>query len=138
MSRILLVNPHSAISVYDKSKIKVAITSAPFVTLASLPLTYAKASMTLPFPSSPMFRQIKREGRILSENWDLYNLHSTSEVWKHENLEWDEIQHYYARFHRKFHFRPSYILRRFWRDVRMGQLLKDIKAVFAMTGAGDN
>ena len=102
----------------------------------SLPLTYAKASMTLPFPSSPMFRQIKREGRILSENWDLYNFHSTSEVWKHENLGWDEIQHYYVRFHRKFYFRPSYILRRFWRDVRMGQLLKDIKAVFANDWSG--
>jgi len=36
VSRILLVNPQSAIGVYDESKIRVAITSAPFVTLASL------------------------------------------------------------------------------------------------------
>ena len=36
MSRVLLVNPQSAIGVYDRSKIRVAITAAPFVTLASL------------------------------------------------------------------------------------------------------
>ncbi|MBN1434375.1 cobalamin-dependent protein, partial [Candidatus Fermentibacterales bacterium] len=36
MSRVLFVNPPSAIAVYDSSKIRVAITSAPFVTLASL------------------------------------------------------------------------------------------------------
>jgi len=36
MARLLLVNPPSAIGVYNKSKIRVAITSAPFITLASL------------------------------------------------------------------------------------------------------
>jgi len=102
----------------------------------SLPLTYAKASMTLPFPSSALFRQIDREGRILSKDWDKYNFHSTTEVWKHENLDWDTIQHYYALFHRKFYFRPSYILKRLWRDIKMGQLLDDIKAVLKNDWSG--
>ncbi|RKZ10481.1 hypothetical protein DRQ25_02865 [Candidatus Fermentibacteria bacterium] len=102
----------------------------------SLPLTYAKASMTLPFPSSALYRQISKEGRILSEDWRLYNFHSTSEVWKHENLSWKTIQHYYSLFHRKFYFRPSYIWKRFWRDIRMGQLRDDIKAVLANDWSG--
>jgi radical SAM superfamily enzyme YgiQ (UPF0313 family) len=102
----------------------------------SLPLTYAKASMTLPFPSSALFRQIDMEGRILSRDWDKYNFHATSEVWEHENLDWNTIQHYYARFHRKFYFRPSYIWKRFWRDIRMGQLLDDIRAVFSNDWSG--
>ena len=97
----------------------------------SLPLTYAKASMTLPFPSSALYRRIDRDGRILSKDWRMYNFHSTSEVWKHENLDWDTIQRYYSMFHRKFYFRLSYMWRRFWRDIRMGQLLDDIKAVLA-------
>lgn len=97
----------------------------------SLPLTYAKASMTLPFPSSALYRQIKKDGRILSEDWRLYNFHSTSEVWKHENLDWDTIQSFYSMFHRKFYFRFSYIWRRFWRDLRMGQLRDDIRAVLS-------
>jgi len=102
----------------------------------SLPLTYAKASMTLPFPSSALYRQIKKDGRILSEDWQMYNFHSTSEVWKHENLDWKTIQHYYSLFHRKFYFRPSYIWKRFWRDIRMGQLTDDIKAVLANDWSG--
>lgn len=97
----------------------------------SLPLTYAKASMTLPFPSSALYRQIKKDGRILSEDWRMYNFHSTSEVWKHENLDWDTIRRYYSLFHRKFYFRLSYIWKRFWRDIRMGQLWDDIKAVLS-------
>ncbi len=97
----------------------------------SLPLTYAKASMTLPFPSSALFTQIDREGRIKSKNWDIYNFHSTTDVWEHENLSWDVIRKYYGVFHRKFYFRPSYIWNRFWRDIRMGYLWDDIKAVLS-------
>ena len=97
----------------------------------SLPLTYVKASMTLPFPSSALFRQIDKAGRIKSRNWDLYNFHNTTDVWEHENLSWDEIRKFYGRFHRKFYFRPSYIWKRFWRDIRMGYLWDDIKAVLS-------
>ena len=102
----------------------------------SLPLTYAKASMTLPFPSSALFIQIDARGGILSRDWDKYNFHSTTEVWEHENLDWDTIQHYYALFHRKFYFRPSYMWKRFWRDLRMGQLFADIKAVLSNDWSG--
>ncbi|MCK5063976.1 MAG: radical SAM protein [Candidatus Fermentibacteraceae bacterium] len=102
----------------------------------SLPLTYAKATMTLPFPSSALFRQIDNEGRILSRDWDLYNFHATTGVWEHENLDWDTIQHYYAVFHRKFYFRPSYIWKRFWKDIRMRHLLDDIRAFFRNDWSG--
>jgi len=102
----------------------------------SLPLTYAKASMTLPFPSSPLFTLIEREGRILSRDWDKYNFHCTTEVWKHENLDWDTIQKFYAAFHRRFYFRPSYMLGRLVRDIRMGQLGADIRAVLQNDWSG--
>jgi radical SAM superfamily enzyme YgiQ (UPF0313 family) len=102
----------------------------------SLPLTYAKASMTLPFPSSALFRQIDGMNRILSRDWDKYNFHSTSEVWEHENLSWKTISHYYALFHRRFYFRPSYIWKRFWRDLRTGHLIDDIKAVISNDWSG--
>jgi hypothetical protein len=97
----------------------------------SLPLTYAKASMTLPFPSSALYRKLKMEGRIRSDDWDKYNFHCTSEVWEHETLDWETIRHYYGLFHRRFYFRPAFIWKRFWRDVRMGQLLDDARAVLS-------
>jgi radical SAM superfamily enzyme YgiQ (UPF0313 family) len=98
---------------------------------ASLPLTYAKASMTLPFPASVLYEQVKRDGRLLSEDWDRYNFHYTCDVWRHENLDWETIRRYYNRFHRRFYFRPSYVWKRFWRDVRMGQLIPDIRAALS-------
>jgi radical SAM superfamily enzyme YgiQ (UPF0313 family) len=53
----------------------------------SLPLTYAKASMTLPFPSSALYRQISKDGRILSEDWRMYNFHSTYSTTTHSFTE---------------------------------------------------
>lgn len=97
----------------------------------SLPLTYAKASMTLPFPSSALYRKLRNEGRIMSEDWDKYNFHCTSEVWEHDTLDWETIRRYYGLFHRRFFFRPSYIWRRFWRDIAMGQLMDDVRAVLS-------
>ena len=97
----------------------------------SLPLTYAKASMTLPFPASVLYEQVKRDGRLLSEDWDRYNFHYTCDVWKHENLDWGTIRRYYNRFHRRFYFRPSFIWKRFLRGVRTGQLLLDARAALS-------
>jgi hypothetical protein len=102
----------------------------------SLPLTYAKTTMTLPYPSSPLYKLVERDGRILSKDWSRYNFHSTSDVWQHENLDWKTIRHCYALFHRRFYFRPSYIWKRFWRDVRMGQLWNDIKAALSNDWSG--
>ncbi len=96
----------------------------------SIPLTYLKASMTLPFPSSALFRQIEREGRIKSRNWT-YTTSLHHRGMEHENLSWETIRKYYGLFHRKFYFRPSYIWKRFWRDIRTGYLFDDIKAVLS-------
>lgn len=91
MSRVLLVNPPSSIDVYSNSKIRVAITSAPFVTLGAL------------------------AGAVLEDNHDV----------RVADLK------YYSMFHRKFYFRPSYILKRFWRDIHIWNLWDDVKAVLS-------
>lgn len=102
----------------------------------SLPLTYAKTTMTLPYPSSPLYKLVERDGRILSKDWSRYNFHSTSDVWQHENLDWKTIRHCYALFHRRFYFRFSYVWKRFWRDLRMGQLWNDFKAALSNDWSG--
>ena len=61
----------------------------------------------------------------------MYNFHSSTEVREHENLDRDTIQHCNALLHGKFYFRLSYMWKRFWRDLRMGQLFAYIKAVLS-------
>lgn len=59
------------------------------------------------FPSTLLFDQLESEGRILSRDWQKYNFHCTSEVWKHPTLSWETLQDYYNRFYRRFYLRPS-------------------------------
>jgi len=89
--------------------------------------TYAKASITIPFPSTEMFLQIEQEGRIKSYDWSRYNLHNTSDVYQHENLTWEHIHRYYNQFYRKFYFRPSYVFTRFKKDILHGGLFFDLR-----------
>jgi hypothetical protein len=132
VSRVLLVNPPSAIGVYDDSKIRVAITSAPFVTLASLAGAILEEGHEVMISDLMVETNPPESYRSILESFSP----NTTEVWEHENLDWDTIRRYYARFHRKFYFRPGYIWRRFWRDLRMGQLMDDVKAVLANDWSG--
>ena len=77
------------------------------------------------FPSTLLFDQLESEGRILSRDWQKYNFHCTSEVWKHPTLSWETLQDYYNRFYRRFYLRPSYIARRFKRGLLNGNAFYD-------------
>ncbi|MBW2981159.1 B12-binding domain-containing radical SAM protein [Candidatus Woesearchaeota archaeon] len=87
---------------------------------------YAKGTMTLPFPSTPLFDELDKKGLIKSKDWSLYNFHNTTEVYTHPNLDWDTIQKYYDLFYRKFYFRPKYIARRIAKGLLNGNVFYDI------------
>jgi len=86
---------------------------------------YTKVTMTLPFPSTPLFDQLEKEGRIKTRDWSKYNFHSTTEVYDHPTLDWETIQEYYDLFYRRFYFRKNYILRRIKRGMLNGNVVYD-------------
>lgn len=96
-----------------------------------LPLDIAKFDICIPYPGTPYYNELKAKGRMLSENWLKYNCHQIEEpLFDHMHLEWPIIRSYYKKAFREFYLRPSYILRRFAKSLRKGDLLYDINYFF--------
>ncbi len=93
----------------------------------SLGLDYAKATILVPLPSTPVFEEFERKGLLRTKDWTKYNFHTASKVYDHPTLSWEVLERYYNKFHKKFYFRPSYIIYRLLRSVKKGELIDDIK-----------
>jgi len=94
----------------------------------NLPLDIAKFDICVPYPGTPYYNELKQEGRIISQDWSKYSCHQTKEpLFNHPNIAWDVIEKYYRKAFAEFYLRPSYIIRRFIRSLRMGDLPCDIQ-----------
>lgn len=96
----------------------------------SLGLDYAKATILVPLPSTPVFDEFEKKGLLLTKDWDRYNFHTASRVYNHPRLSWEVLEKYYDKFHKRFYFRPSYVLKRFFRSIKKGEILDDAKMAF--------
>ncbi len=87
------------------------------VETANATLEFAKAlnadialfNIATPFPGSPLFKQLEKEGRILTHDWSKYNPH-ISEVYVHENLSSEIISKLHNEAYKSYYMRPKYIL----------------------------
>lgn len=93
----------------------------------SLGLDYAKATILVPLPSTPVFDEFEKKGLLKTKDWSKYNFHTASRVYNHPKLEWKTLEKYYDKFHKRFYFRPGYILSRLFRSIKKGEILDDIK-----------
>ncbi len=93
-------------------------------------LDMAKATIFMAFPGTPAFKELEKEGHILSKDWANYNYHSSNarKVFKHPNVSWDKLFYYHDLFHRKFFFRPKKMFDVFINTIKEGTLLYTIKA----------
>jgi len=99
-----------------------------------LGLDYAKATILLPLPSTPLFEDFEKRRIIKTKDWSRYNFHTASKVYDHPNLDWKTLQKYYNKFHKKFYFRLSYISQRLFRSIKKGEILDDIKMAITTFG----
>jgi len=96
-----------------------------------LGIDYAKATILVPFPSTPVFEEFEKRGLLKTKDWSRYNFHTASRVYNHPKLSWETLEKYYDKFHKKFYLRPSYIIHRFFRSIRKREIIDDIKMAFA-------
>ena len=99
-----------------------------------LGLDYAKATILLPLPSTPLFEDFEKRGIIKTKDWSRYNFHTASKVYDHPNLSWKTLEKYYDKFHKRFYFRPSYIANRLFRSIKKGEIFDDIKMAITTFG----
>lgn len=92
-----------------------------------LPLSTAKFDICIPYPGTKYFQELEAEGRIINYDWSRYNVHQTKEqLFEHSNLSWEVINRYYYEGFRRFYFRPSYIIKRFIKGLKQGDLISDL------------
>ena len=73
---------------------------------------YAQFSRAVPFPGSEMYNQLKKEGKIITRNWDDYDyLLMDKQVFVHDNLNQRQIRKKMKEAYRKFYLRPGFIFR---------------------------
>ncbi|MDD5133654.1 MAG: radical SAM protein [Candidatus Nanoarchaeia archaeon] len=91
---------------------------------------YAKFTITVPFPSTPLFHEWEKQGILKTKDWSKYNFHSASKVYDHPNLSWEILEKYYHKAYKDFYFRPKYLAKRLFRDIKEGRLLIEIYGAF--------
>ena len=96
----------------------------------SLDLDYAKATILVPLPSTPVFAEFEKRGLLKTKDWSRYNFHTASRVYNHPKLSWGVLEKYYDKFHKKFYFRPTYMIKRLFLSIKKGELLDNIKTAF--------
>ncbi len=96
----------------------------------SLGLDYAKATILVPLPSTPVFEEFEKKGLLQTKDWSKYNFHTASKVYNHPTLSWEVLEAYYDKFHKKFYFRPTYIVRRLFLSIKKGELIDNMKTAF--------
>ena len=70
----------------------------------------ATISILTPFPKTPIYEQYKSEGRLLGENWSIYNS-KTTVSFVPKNMTADELFIGYNRFRKQFYSLRSFIRR---------------------------
>lgn len=70
----------------------------------------ATVSILTPFPKTPIYEQLRDEGRILTHDWSYYNS-KTAVVFKPKHMSAEELFEGYTRFRRRFYSLGSFIRR---------------------------
>lgn len=92
----------------------------------SLRTDIMKVSISIPFPGTSLYDDLKRCGSLKSFEWDQYNVYSPAQMYEHPNLSWETILRYHKLAYRKiFLENPRFILRRLWRGLRTGEFVYD-------------
>ncbi|MCA8943952.1 MAG: radical SAM protein [Planctomycetes bacterium] len=73
-----------------------------------------KCGMCTPYPGTPMFRQLRKEGRVKTFDWDQYTVYNKAEeIYDHPTLGWDTIKRFFKKFYAEAYFKnPPYMWRR--------------------------
>lgn len=84
---------------------------------------YAKVTVCIPFPDTPLYKEYNKKGLIKKpQRWDLYNIHKAVGVYDHPNpkLTPEVLMWWYRKFYRDFYSNPEYIKKQLVNSIRDG------------------
>lgn len=91
-----------------------------------LDMNISKYDIAVPLPGTRMFEQLDSQGFIKTKDWSAYIFHRTDiEIFQHPSLSWSELEELYHLAYRKTYLRAGYIIKRFVRGLRTGDIWYD-------------
>jgi anaerobic magnesium-protoporphyrin IX monomethyl ester cyclase len=85
---------------------------------------YMKFAITVPLPGTKLFDDLKNKGRILTEEWDLYNFSlDPTNLYRHDVMSSKKIYALYNRYNRNYYLRPSYIIDKLIKGIKNNSML---------------
>jgi anaerobic magnesium-protoporphyrin IX monomethyl ester cyclase len=90
-----------------------------------LPLDVVSFNIATPYPGTRLFDIVKREGKMLLNDWDIFHHTSGKIIFTHPDVPSPkDVEEAYKRAHREFYMRPKYVVKmilkiRGLRDVKM-------------------
>ena len=91
-------------------------------------LDFAKYNFLVPYPGTPVFEQLKKEGRLKLTNWENFRTHFAPEdIYDHPNVSWPLLKRYYKKAYRVFYFRPGFIAKRIFKGILSGTIFSDVR-----------
>lgn len=91
---------------------------------ASLDVDFAKFSITMPLPGTPLYSSWSEQ--IQDQGETDFSIHrSGGRFYTHPDFSWNELEGHTRRAYRTFYARPGYIAKRLARSLRSGQFVRD-------------
>ncbi len=87
-----------------------------------LNLTTVQFSIAVPYPGTPFFDYLKKNGYLLTENWDEYM--PLRKIYEYPGLSYELMRDYLKYAYRTYYFRPRYI------PIGVRQMLSQPKVFF--------
>ncbi|MHB9111232.1 MAG: B12-binding domain-containing radical SAM protein [Thermoleophilia bacterium] len=97
----------------------------------SLALDSAGFAVMVPFPGTQEYEDFKKEGLLLTEDWQDYNV-TGKPVYRHKNLSDEQLQAAPRRAYRRFYLRPGTILRHLRMITSLRVLINYLKSTRLM------
>lgn len=101
---------------------------------ASLDLDFAKFSITMPLPGTPLYREWAPYIRDAKYDFSIHR--PDNGLYEHPDFTWPELEASARAAYRTFYGRPSYVLRQLRRSAERGQLLREARYTLALGATG--
>ncbi len=93
---------------------------------ASLDVDYAKFSITMPLPGTPLYDQWA--GNIRDEEQYDFSIHKPAPaLYDHPDFSWPELERHTRAAYRTFYGRPGFVARRVLRSMQRGEITREAR-----------
>ena len=92
--------------------------------------TYVQFLITIPYPGSLIYEEVKRNGKLLIKDWDEYGEYDNKFCFEYKNVNATLIDEMYKKAYRNYYLRPAYIIKQLFNQNTYRYFNRRVRAFF--------